>query len=60
MWKVKEFIAASSCIHETINQFVEQNEIEEFEILGYDVRWHEANKEFYTFILVKYWVDYQK
>lgn len=43
-----------------INQFIERNEIEEFEILGYEVRWNEDDKEFYTFVLMKHWVDYQK
>lgn len=60
MWKVKEFINEPFYIDKMINQFIERNEIEEFEILGYEVRWNEDDKEFYTFVLMKHWVDYQK
>lgn len=60
MWKVKEFINEPFYIDKMINQFIEQNEIEEFEISGYEVRWYEDDKEFYTFVLMKYWIDYQK
>lgn len=60
MWKVKEFINEPFYIDKMINQFIEQNEIEEFEISGYEVRWYEGDKEFYTFVLMKYWIDYQK
>lgn len=58
MWKVKEFVDVSSCVDEIINQFIERNNIEKFEIIGYEVKWYELNKGFYTFVLVKYWEEY--
>lgn len=57
MWKIKEFIDVSSYVDETINQFIERNNIEKFEIIGYEVKWHKFNKDFYTFVLIKYWEE---
>lgn len=57
MWKVKEFVDVSSYIDETINQFIERNDIEKFEIIGYEVKWYDFNRGFYTFVLIKYWEE---
>lgn len=60
MYKLKEFRGWETTPHhhETVNEFLEKNNIKDFEVAGYKLVWEEGYIP-YTIILIKYWEDTQ-
>lgn len=59
MVKLKEFRGwETTSQHETVNEFIEKNNIKYFEVAGYKLVWEEGYIP-YTIILIKYWEDTQ-
>lgn len=57
MYKLKEFRGWDmNSQHETVNEFVEKNEIKDFDVAGYKLVWEEGYIP-YTIILIKYWEE---
>lgn len=57
MYKLKEFKGWETNSHnETVNDFIEKNNIKDFEVAGYQLVWEEGYIP-YTIILIKYWEE---
>lgn len=57
MFKLKEFRGwDTNSKHESVNYFIENNNIKDFEVVGYKLVWEEGYVP-YTIILIKYWED---
>ena len=57
MFKLKEFRGwDTNSKHENVNDFIENNNIKDFEVVGYKLVWEEGYVP-YTIILIKYWED---
>lgn len=57
MWKVKEFEHSPLKIDEVVNQFIQENNIQNYYVCGYQVTWSESYEAHCSHILIKYWEE---
>lgn len=59
MWKLKEFEydPHTTDVGQLVETFIQDNEIKDFEVVGYNSSWSEEYENFANHLLIKYWDD---